>query len=69
MQVSQLHDVGKIGISDQILRKPVKLTKEEFEIIKTHCEIGASALLNAKNEALMCLSEASKAKLTSTLQF
>ena len=34
---SQLHDVGKIVISDTILNKPGKLTDDEFEIIKTHC--------------------------------
>jgi HD-GYP domain-containing protein (c-di-GMP phosphodiesterase class II) len=33
---SLLHDIGKIGISDQILLKPSKLTSEEFEVIKTH---------------------------------
>ena len=31
-----LHDVGKIGIDDRILRKPSALTEEEFEIMKTH---------------------------------
>ena len=37
---AQLHDVGKIGISDLILNKPDRLTEEEFECIKRHCEIG-----------------------------
>jgi putative two-component system response regulator len=37
---AQLHDVGKINISDVILNKPDKLTAEEFEIIKTHCMEG-----------------------------
>jgi putative two-component system response regulator len=37
---AQLHDVGKIAISDVILNKPGKLTSEEFEIIKTHCAEG-----------------------------
>ncbi len=36
-----LHDIGKIGISDQILMKPGKLTKDEYEIIKSHPVIGA----------------------------
>ena len=37
---AQLHDVGKIRISDLILNKPGKLTDEEFDSIKHHCEIG-----------------------------
>ena len=36
-----LHDVGKIGIPDAILRKPGKLTGEEFEAIKQHPQMGA----------------------------
>ncbi len=36
-----LHDVGKIGISDSILRKPGRLEPHEFEEIKTHAQIGA----------------------------
>jgi putative nucleotidyltransferase with HDIG domain len=36
-----LHDIGKIGIDDAILRKPGKLTREEFEIMKTHTVKGA----------------------------
>ena len=43
---SALHDIGKIGIDDKILNKPCKLTKEEFEIMKTHTLIGASILEN-----------------------
>ena len=37
-----LHDIGKIGIRDEILLKPGKLTNEEYEIIKTHSVIGAN---------------------------
>lgn len=36
-----LHDVGKIGIKDQILNKPAPLTPEEYEVMKTHVVIGA----------------------------
>ncbi|MGD9975005.1 MAG: HD domain-containing phosphohydrolase [Desulfatirhabdiaceae bacterium] len=36
-----LHDIGKIGIRDEILLKPSRLTDEEYEIIKTHSVIGA----------------------------
>lgn len=39
-----LHDIGKIGIDEKILNKPGKLTREEFEIMKTHTIIGADML-------------------------
>jgi putative nucleotidyltransferase with HDIG domain len=39
-----LHDIGKIGIDDAILRKPGRLTAEEFEIMKTHTVKGAAIL-------------------------
>ncbi len=39
-----LHDIGKIGISDSVLLKPDRLTREEFEIIKQHPGIGANIL-------------------------
>lgn len=39
-----LHDIGKIGIDEKILNKPGKLTREEFEIMKTHTVIGADML-------------------------
>ena len=45
---SALHDIGKIGIDEKILNKPGSLTKEEFEIMKTHTLIGASMLERMK---------------------
>jgi putative nucleotidyltransferase with HDIG domain len=41
-----LHDLGKIGIPDKILNKPGKLTDEEFNVMKSHPQIGASILTN-----------------------
>jgi response regulator RpfG family c-di-GMP phosphodiesterase len=45
-KASRLHDVGKIGIPDAILRKPGRLTAEEYAIIRTHTHIGKSILDN-----------------------
>jgi len=39
-----MHDVGKIGVPDNILLKPAKLSAEEFEVVKKHTEIGARIL-------------------------
>lgn len=41
---SALHDVGKIGIPDNILNKPGRLTPEEFDIMKSHSTIGCAIL-------------------------
>lgn len=43
-----LHDMGKLGIPDEILRKPGKLTVEEFEVMKTHTTIGAQILSGSR---------------------
>jgi response regulator RpfG family c-di-GMP phosphodiesterase len=45
-----LHDIGKVAIPDLILKKPGKLTPEEFEIIKTHCEYGTKVLRLAEEK-------------------
>lgn len=47
--VASLHDIGKIGVNEDILLKPGKLTKEEFEIMKTHTEKGYR-IINASSE-------------------
>lgn len=39
-----LHDLGKVGVSDEILRKPGKLTDEEYAVIKAHPEVGMRVL-------------------------
>lgn len=47
--VARLHDIGKIGICEDILLKPGSLTNEEFEIMKTHTEKGYR-IINASSE-------------------
>lgn len=47
-----MHDVGKVGIPDKILLKPGKLTKEEFECMKTHTTIGAKILSDSKADII-----------------
>jgi putative two-component system response regulator len=49
---SAMHDIGKIGISDSILRKPGRLTAEEFELIKTHPTIGKTLLCGSSHALL-----------------
>ena len=49
-QAAQLHDVGKIGIPDEILLKPGKLTSEEFSRMQKHCGFGKHILQPASNE-------------------
>lgn len=44
-----LHDIGKIGIPDDILNKPGRLTREEFDLIQEHSSIGAKILGNVKS--------------------
>lgn len=49
-----LHDLGKVGIPDAILRKPGKLTEQEFEIIKTHPQIGGKMINEHPLSSLVC---------------
>ena len=47
VQATPMHDIGKVGIPDDILTKPGKLTDEEFQIMKTHADIGRRVLSEA----------------------
>ncbi len=49
-KASPMHDIGKIGISDSILNKPGELTKDEFELVKTHTIIGHSIMQHSQRE-------------------
>lgn len=50
VRASIMHDIGKIGISDQVLKKPGPLTKEEFECMKEHTTIGADMIQKMIND-------------------
>ncbi len=54
---SPMHDIGKIGIPDSILSKPGKLTDIEFDIIKTHTQIGARLLSKSNSKILQVARE------------
>lgn len=47
---AMLHDVGKIGIPDVILKKPSRLNEEEYEVMKTHTTLGGDLFINIFNE-------------------
>ncbi len=49
-RAAPLHDLGKIGVPDQILLKPGRLTPEEFEIMKRHATIGGEILTGGQSE-------------------
>ena len=49
---SPMHDIGKVGIPDSVLKKPGRLNEHEFEIMKTHAQIGYDMLKNSKRHIL-----------------
>lgn len=52
LKASPMHDIGKIGIPDNILLKPAKLNAEEWKIMKTHTTIGANVLTKSNSKLL-----------------
>lgn len=50
LRASTLHDIGKIGISDTILKKPGPLEKDEFKLMQTHSQIGANMIQKIVSE-------------------
>lgn len=52
MNAAPMHDIGKIGIPDRILKKPGKLNKRELAMMRRHCEIGAHIIGNDTSELL-----------------
>ena len=53
LNAAPMHDVGKIGIPDNILQKPGKLTPEEWEVMRTHAQIGADIIGDASGSELL----------------
>lgn len=51
-RAAPLHDIGKIGVSDAILRKPGKLTDEEYREMKTHAAVGARILAGGRSQLI-----------------
>jgi len=51
IKASPMHDIGKIGIPDQVLLKPARLNFDEFEVMKTHARIGGDAIAHAIHKA------------------
>jgi len=52
VMAAPLHDIGKVGIPDRILLKPGILTNEEFEVMKTHAEIGKRCLQDHEEDSI-----------------
>lgn len=55
-QAAPLHDIGKLAVSDSLLLKPGKLSREEFEQVKHHAVAGA-AILSGSTYDVLCLAE------------
>jgi putative two-component system response regulator len=58
LNASPMHDIGKIGIPDNVLLKPGKLTNEEFDIIKQHPEYGVMIMGEHSSELLKLANDA-----------
>ena len=56
-EASPMHDIGKVAIPDSILNKPGRLTAEEFEIMKTHSELGYEMLKHSNRPILKASAE------------
>ena len=52
-RAAPLHDLGKVGVPDSILRKPGKLTPEEMALMKTHTTIGATLLAGGHSDVIL----------------
>ncbi|MDL2237378.1 diguanylate cyclase [Christensenellaceae bacterium OttesenSCG-928-K19] len=53
--LASLHDIGKVAIPDHIINKPGRLTNEEFEVMKTHSEVGRRIAISSQE--LACIAD------------
>ncbi len=61
LQAAPMHDIGKVGIADQILLKPGRLTPEEFEVMKLHAIYGYEILKGSESKVLQAGAEIARA--------
>ena len=66
---SLLHDTGKFLIPKEILNKPAKLSEEEFEVMKTHAEIGGKILIKANKTFKLKFKKDSYFKIASDIAY
>lgn len=57
LDASKMHDIGKLGVPDELLNKPGKLTREEFAIVQEHTRFGARILAGSKSQLLQMAAE------------
>ena len=55
-EASPMHDIGKVGIPDSVLKKPARLNDDEWQIMKTHAELGYEMLKHSHREILKAAS-------------
>jgi putative two-component system response regulator len=60
LEAAPMHDIGKVGIADNILLKPGRLTEEEFEVMKQHAEFGFELLSGSSSKLLQAGAEIAK---------
>jgi putative two-component system response regulator len=61
LEAAPMHDIGKVGIADQILLKPGRLTPDEFEIMKQHAIYGYEILKGSSSRVLQAGAEIARA--------
>ena len=69
VRAAPLHDVGKVGIPDAILKKPGKLTREEWAVMQSHAKIGADAIARSIDAVKLSLDASGMEHALGALEF